>query len=165
MDFDIFVDWLYLQRLPGAVCPLICRYHAYALADRLLAPDFKKLLFDLIFEKIEEFYPNYKMVIFAFENLAEDDVLLHLLVDAQCINGGLKRKMNDNDKIYLPDLPKEFLLRVMQKLNDMANKDEEGGGDGDDEMDSDEEEQRLYRDDYVVHTPETEEDKAKEEMT
>ncbi|KAF2794733.1 hypothetical protein K505DRAFT_360813 [Melanomma pulvis-pyrius CBS 109.77] len=149
-DFDIFVDWLYLQRLDKRFLHTVRRYHVYALADRLLAPDLKNSLFDLIFEKVEADYPSYMMIIFAFENLPEDDVLLQLLVDAQCINRGIERKMGDIDKLYFPDLPKEFLLRVMQKLNEIANKDKEDGRDNG--------KKRLRRDDYVVHISDIKED-------
>lgn len=124
--FSIFIDWLYTGDLPSFF-ELSDRHtpygfvecEAYVLADMLLAPRFKHDLLKCIFEKHEKDIPSYITVIYAFGQLPENDELLLLLVDAQCINGGVTREEEEEDKDYISELPHDFLVRVMKKLNQL----------------------------------------------
>lgn len=125
--FDVFVDWIYSEKLPrkdmwkpNDAAYISTMYHAYALADMLLVLDMKEAILDVIFEGLETRYPRYDRVIYAFENLVDEDPLLQLLVDAQCINNGVERRQKEGNNELLERLPHKFLVRVMRKLNELS---------------------------------------------
>ncbi|KAH7345949.1 hypothetical protein BKA66DRAFT_576754 [Pyrenochaeta sp. MPI-SDFR-AT-0127] len=128
--FDIFVNWMYTQRLPedddewsnglgrgprmiGE--PILMRVKAMVLGDRILAPVFEReVRHGLIRELVDERGLCYEPIIYAFANLPSEHPILDLMVDVHCCdfvesgdtktNGELERRHR---------LPHEFLLRTM----------------------------------------------------
>jgi len=62
----------------------------------------------LIFRIIHCESVHWPMVIYAFQNLPEDDHILQLLVDIQCYEGDIEMESKNQ-------LPRSFMLRVIQK--------------------------------------------------
>ncbi|KAL1597396.1 hypothetical protein SLS59_007426 [Nothophoma quercina] len=101
--FNVFVDWLYTQKLPETLLGWLSeaeekidfdkRYahqvallRACAFGDRFLAPAFSRACQDHVvkwFTKAAH-APLYEAVIYAFENLPSDSIVLQLLIDAHC---------------------------------------------------------------------------------
>ncbi|KAF2872416.1 hypothetical protein BDV95DRAFT_606032 [Massariosphaeria phaeospora] len=121
--FNLFVDWIYGHKNLNAIdndighgqAPLI--YRAYVLADKLVVPKMKRAAFDIIFPKLQYVYPPYRVVIYAFKNLPENDPLLTLLVDSQTVNGGTTRVLDGDDKKFVRELPQQFLTEIMLRLS------------------------------------------------
>jgi hypothetical protein len=123
--FDIFVDWLYGQLFMLGPYPengtgVAIRCRAYALADRLLAPGLKRRIVERLHGAFQatKVYPAFKDVIYLFDNLAEKDPMLQLVVDAFCINDGIE-EMELHSITKAPKLPQSFLVRVLLKVNEM----------------------------------------------
>jgi hypothetical protein len=127
--FDAFVDWMYEKSLPAymlkqeddlALLPILWR--AYPLADRLLATSFKLALFDSIFDILgtKRLYPFYQTISFAYNSLTPADPLLQLLVDAFCLDGGLKYLEELEPARFLPDVPHEVFVRLHLKMSEIG---------------------------------------------
>ncbi|RAR02467.1 hypothetical protein DDE83_008564 [Stemphylium lycopersici] len=147
--FNIFVHWLYAQDLPRNMasvpriaevnvslvsprrkpasysdwCPLMLKSSAFG--NRFLAREFQRLTHNMFvdghfMDDYDEYtVSNYKDIIWAFDNLAADNTILSLMVDLQCLEWGEKYD-NAEERLLWPQLPHEFLLRVMRK-HDIAS--------------------------------------------
>jgi hypothetical protein len=143
--FDIFVDWLYSQKVPEKnthwVAPTenmkdnstehvqmaeILVIKTYVFADRFLVPTFRCAIYNhfaasLIKDCIP---PYYEVIIFAFENLTEKSAMLDLLVGIHCAFWDESCDTESNGELELrKDLPTDFLLRVMIRSSKMKDKD------------------------------------------
>lgn len=135
---DVFVDWLYTQRLPQLggwtsaikgmgtgkweVSP---RIHAIALAmvkvlvfgDRFSSPKFYRHVNTYLVDWLCALKcpPPYPTVIYAFEHLPSEKSILQLLAELQYLHWRPYMDTDEAQKLY-DRLPQEFLLRVMKKL-------------------------------------------------
>lgn len=126
--FDIFVDWMYEKKLPLEINAVALgdgqprmELRACVLADRLLAIEFKRTLMGFIFNVLQKWNkrPSLTSVLYSFANLPEKDPMLQLLIDAWSVNNGLG-KLRDEDKVLVPQLPKDFLTDVIIKLHQLS---------------------------------------------
>jgi hypothetical protein len=120
--FDVFVDWMYEKTLPPRIkClgrgGLLTR--AYILADILSVSKMKTALIDVIYSSFGDRYFTFQATIHAFKHLPANDPMLQLVVDTFCINNGLRR-MGIEYADEIDELPKEFLLRVFRKLQQLS---------------------------------------------
>lgn len=126
--FDAFVDWMYEKKLPAyvytqkddsATIPVL--WHAYILADRLLAAPFKIALFEGIFDLLvlQTKYPLFQTIAFIWEKLTTNDPLLQLLIDTFCLNGGLTYGTDCDPSRFIPEVPQEALARIILKMYDI----------------------------------------------
>jgi hypothetical protein len=140
---EIFLDWLYMSKLPytnaqwremrdenheddGREDTMI---NAIALAHRLLAPKFRKAVeYGMIKEFVD--YANTpwaNTVVSAFEKLPSSSPILRLFVDAYCFNYDEEWHTEwKEDWLDLPDLPHDFLLRVVFRHSEMKKKPSSG---------------------------------------
>ena len=134
--FEVFVDWMYKDRLPQCVhrifrvngfdagneAQISIRYRAYVLADRLIIPGLKKALLKVTFDRYSVGgRPGLWLVVYFFNNLPEEDPMLRLLVDGHCINNGVNVAREGVSIARLEQLPANFLVRVMHKLEDLTH--------------------------------------------
>ncbi|KAJ8112973.1 hypothetical protein OPT61_g4788 [Boeremia exigua] len=125
---DVFVEWIYTQTLPKSHqgwhetrTPEEVEHamlQAYVFGDRYQALSFKAAVFQDIIKYFSNrgfSTPSYKMIIYAFNNLPEEDTVLTLLVELQCArySGG----DSGEEKQYLAKLPHQFLVRVMKQYS------------------------------------------------
>ncbi|KAH6858575.1 hypothetical protein AA0119_g8052 [Alternaria tenuissima] len=136
--FKIFVRWLYTQQTPDSEdydqedeegeYPGVEKFgfmllKACIFANRFLVADFERITHNLIIDHFLKCQCAwYKHIIFAYENLPEDSLVLKLMVELQC----LYWSMDDDDekeKRSRPDLPKEFLIQVMGRFAELRGRD------------------------------------------
>ncbi|KAF1955500.1 hypothetical protein CC80DRAFT_415162 [Byssothecium circinans] len=139
--FGTFASWLYtgkysfgdveweddMERLGASVGIYLPCVKAYELGDRLLADEYrrtannalaKQLVDELLFGR-EDFY---KLVIYAFEHIAEDRIVLQFLVDYFCkfpnyeILG--ESPMGTEEIALRQELPRAYMLRVIHEKCD-----------------------------------------------
>lgn len=136
--FNIFVDWLYTQKLPeqpdlwlrSAELPrpevlqphdqvgmLMIKLHVFA--DRFLVHALCQAMSRVI---IAHYYnndinivPHYEIIIYAFQNLPPQAKLLDFFVELQCKLWHLSLDSEDDRKIE-KQLPHDFLLRFMKRI-------------------------------------------------
>lgn len=131
--FNVFVNWMYTQKLPGN-CEEWCQVgelgeawdfaseialilKAYNFGDRFLATAFKRAANVAIVGILHGCAPFYEVVIFAFKNLPAHSPILQLLVDAQCRHWS--ECLDDTEEVELQkQLPYDFLLRVMKRYSE-----------------------------------------------
>jgi hypothetical protein len=141
--FAFVINWMYTGVLPDRVhvhAPndgndVSFRYHAYVLADRLLIPGLRKAISEVAFGPFLIQPPKFVLLIFAFNNLTDEDPLICLLLDAYCVQGGL-RIIGTDKKVLIDKLPREFLIRMMAKFHEMVGMKEQ--------------EKRMKRGDYNI---------------
>lgn len=147
--FDIFVIWLYTQRLPG----IISRWEeasrfrgdgnnededggeyetnntpeshleiikALVLGDRILAAKFRQAVNNYFVDRVIESPPYYESVIYAFERLRSDSPILPLLADTHCEHW-TREEDKDKERELRSLLPVDFLIRVMGRYSDMKH--------------------------------------------
>jgi hypothetical protein len=134
--FDVFVDWIYEERLPCISKDGDNGYlklHSYILAERLSANRMKIALMDVIYEDLQTDCFTSGAIIYVFEHLLDDDPVLQLAVDAFCINNGVQG-MRVEEFAEVDQLPKEFLVRLLRKLHQLSKLSED--------------EKKLKREDY-----------------
>lgn len=86
----------------------ILRIKACVFADRFLASEFARAMrHRLIFRIIHCESVQWPMVVYAFENLPEDDQILQLLVDMQCHEADIETEFEN-------DLRRSYMLRAMR---------------------------------------------------
>jgi hypothetical protein len=86
----------------------ILRIKACVFADRFLASEFARAMrHRLIFRIIHCESVRWPMMVYAFENLPEDDQILQLLVDKQCRQAEIVMEF-ENDR------SRDFILRAMR---------------------------------------------------
>jgi hypothetical protein len=139
--FDIFVDWLYTCKIPktlGEWAPPLVQpsptgkvllgrdraghtlaVKAYVVADRLDTPELWYGINSMFVEELVAVPPWYDSVIYAFANVPSERRLLQLMVDSHCRNSTIIFDDLLEEKKLLPELPHEFLLRVMQRFRDL----------------------------------------------
>lgn len=128
------MDWLYAQKLPesdkhwlpedGKSAAVYGRQvtityvEAYVFADRFQAPEFKKAVLQKISTKLVSYS---EVIVYAFNHLPGDDILLELLVDIRCAyykSGPYESWEIEDPKI----LPHDFLVRVMVRFCEHGRK-------------------------------------------
>ena len=143
--FNIFVHWLYAQTLPNCPQLILrlaeetdpgselgwSRYrHAWELVlkcgmfgDRFLTPAFHHLAHNTFVnvqfgEGVDGGASgvSYATIIWAFDNLPSDSLILAMMVDLQCIAWN-EEQDDEEEKRDLSQLPNEFLVAVMLKQN------------------------------------------------
>ncbi|KAF1974612.1 hypothetical protein BU23DRAFT_96408 [Bimuria novae-zelandiae CBS 107.79] len=142
--FDIFIDWLYTQKLPkktlGWILPppeqdtdstrqfqLAERQmiKAYVLADRFIVPQFRVAIFDYFANLCNRCGtpPYYDAIIYAFDNLPPTSAMLTLLVKLHCAYWDEKSDTMDDRELKLrEELPQDFFLRGMFQFAKMKDK-------------------------------------------
>ncbi|KAF2117818.1 hypothetical protein BDV96DRAFT_403516 [Lophiotrema nucula] len=133
--FDIFVNWVYTQKVlarsgqwrsatvgfkPDPSSNDAPMYHAYVLADMLLAPNFKSAILDQLFAFLRNSSPKVEDVAYCFKHLPSDDPLLRLLVDSACKFGHVMGFFQLNEK-DMEILPRAFFYRANKKLVGQMN--------------------------------------------
>lgn len=126
--FDIFIDWIYTQKLPatgdewkavakesaksvyGFESRHMAQIKTYVLADRFMAAVFRKVVGNNIVNANSLMPPWYEVVIYAYSNLRSEDMMLRFLVDTHCAYCG--DDPPGEVKLY-PEPPHEFLVSVM----------------------------------------------------
>lgn len=114
---DIFVDWIYSQKVPSLGKETLCstvleradgqvmRLKATILGNRLFAPAFVEACRRNLIECIMEWRGcYYATIIYAFANLATDDLLLKMMVDVDVKNEAgneSQQKRRSCGRIYL----------------------------------------------------------------
>ncbi|PSN63929.1 hypothetical protein BS50DRAFT_647822 [Corynespora cassiicola Philippines] len=133
---NVFVDWLYTQRLPNTekLCMDIQGFKplsddtisvtmvilkVYVFADRFLIPSLKSAALRL-FQDYHSINPTKQsphlgVIIWAYENLPQEDIMLKFLINAQC-RRTLKYDGGENTLQLCFDLPHEFLARVIIEI-------------------------------------------------
>lgn len=150
--FNVFIHWLYTQTIPKdpkawSTISQSSRWKietvelkALILADRFLMPDFAQVINnDLVNSRITN-APYYELVICAFEGLPESSPFLRCLVDTHVRHWEPKLDEEDKEEKQLrPELPHEYLVRVMVRYAEMKGQSEEGS------------ENKLKKCDYHIH--------------
>jgi len=132
--FNIFLHWLYMQRLPDTLSEiyaisggvagksercLLSLLKSCVFGDRFLAPHFHKAVHNL-FVDLHQGSPWNSHIHYAFENLAEDDSLLQFLVEAQCLYWD--PDIDDDDEIAARKLlSQDFLVRTMVRFSGLLS--------------------------------------------
>jgi hypothetical protein len=124
---EIFIDWMYTQKLPSAASDWYqpsedghdsnlqkMQMKAYIFADRFLVPGLRCAIHNYIADELIQGGkpPSYEMVVYAFDNLPAKSKMLALVVKLYCVFS----KPSDDSKAEIrrrSELPWEFLLRVM----------------------------------------------------
>jgi hypothetical protein len=136
--FDIFIDWLYTQKLPKRsrewVTPTAeieagshnhsrvverLMMEVYVFADRFLVPQLKVALFRFFanFCNNDAIPPYYEAIIYAFDNLPSTSPMLTLLVKLHCAYWTDSSDTTDNGELELRhELPQDFFLRGMAQF-------------------------------------------------
>ncbi|KAF3037572.1 hypothetical protein E8E11_001476 [Didymella keratinophila] len=141
--FDIFVNWLYSQRLPewerlepqGCSCSesthndcikrardlLWMKIHVFA--NRFQSTYLKGAAHT---QHLDEYFahntsPYFSVVKYAFVNLTSDNIMLRFSVDVHCrghdTDADVGQELMDRD-----ELPREFLIRVMEQYSRLLQK-------------------------------------------
>ena len=136
--FDVFIDWLYTQKLPKRsrewVTPTAeieagshnhsrvverLMMEVYVFADRFLVPQLKAALFRFFanFCNNDGIPPYYEAIIYAFDNLPSTSPMLNLLVKLHCAYWTESSDTSDNGELELRhELPHDFFLRGMAQF-------------------------------------------------
>ncbi|KAI4629083.1 uncharacterized protein J4E87_003344 [Alternaria ethzedia] len=143
--FNLFVHWLYAQALPNNAKSILRLaeetdpvypmhpsrgYHAWELVlkcgmfgDRFLTPAFHHLAHNTFVnvqfgEGVDGGASgvSYATIIWAFDNLPSDSLILAMMVDLQCTAWN-EEQDDEEEKSHLSQLPNEFLVAVMLKQN------------------------------------------------
>lgn len=87
----------------------ILRVKACIFADRFLAPEFARVMrYRLVLRLLHCETAQWRLVVYAFENLPEGDSVLQLLVDLQCYKGEIEVQSEN-------ELPRSSMLRAMRR--------------------------------------------------
>jgi hypothetical protein len=144
--FDVFVNWLYSQKVPeknrhwiertdetkhNKNCPSHCEQvemlilKTYVFADRFLIPKFRCAIYNYLAASLtkDAIPPYYEVIIFAFGNLTEKSPMLDLLVGLHCAFWDENCDTESNGELELrKELPVDFFLRVMIQSSKMKDK-------------------------------------------
>ena len=129
--FNLFIHWLYTQTLPTDATPILriaeeivpesvwtLILKSSVFGDRFLAPVFRRLAHNNF---VDLHLTNtvgarsgvaYSRIIWGFENLPADSLLLAMMVDLQCTVWKVADDSKSEQDLMLK-LPHEFLLKVM----------------------------------------------------
>ncbi|KAF1358717.1 hypothetical protein EJ07DRAFT_122576 [Lizonia empirigonia] len=141
-EFNIFVHWLYNQRLPEThdydawdiifevslpyIGHLRFCIQAYILGDRLLAPAFRRAVNSIAVStwpmegsSARALLPIYRL---AFANIPADRLILQFLVNDFCFDW---REQIDDDNTALNDLPQYFTVRALRRYSEIVKMSEE----------------------------------------
>ncbi|CAE7193345.1 hypothetical protein HRS9139_08941 [Pyrenophora teres f. teres] len=127
--FEVFIDWLYTQRLPKEIdssadetgCQpagdsLLLQVKALIFGDRIVSPNFHQAVRDATINGLigRGAPPYYFSIGYAFDNLPDDHPILDLIVEVQCREFSESMDTEDNGEIKgRAALPNDFLIRVM----------------------------------------------------
>ncbi|KAI8934195.1 hypothetical protein NX059_008944 [Plenodomus lindquistii] len=128
--FDVFVDWIYEKTLPHRVwligSPISAdniglAVESYLMSDMLMADGLKKAIFDQFFDMFVRIKSSYVLdaVVTWCEVLPETDPIIQLLIDTYCVKQG-SVKMPVDSLAALPQLPKDVLIRILLKQNELG---------------------------------------------
>ncbi|CAN9369243.1 unnamed protein product [Alternaria alternata] len=137
--FKTFVHWLYKQQLPqhgdviydADVDPEGPDYNveydmmllkAYVFANRFLIADYERIVHNLFIDHIFDCEcAMYKQIIFAYENLPKDSLILEPMVETQCLywSTTLDNEVETQSRL---DLPKEFFIQVMVRFAELRDR-------------------------------------------
>jgi hypothetical protein len=142
--FDIFIDWLYTQKLPKKTRDWIAptpgleagshgqgrlaerlMMKSYVFADRFLVPQFRVAIYKYYanFCNSGGNPPYYDAIIYAFDNLPPTSAILTLLVRTHCAYWNENSDTTDNGELEArQDLPQEFFFRVMAVASKMRDR-------------------------------------------
>ena len=131
--FDVFIDWLYTQKLPQKLedwlprdtdedaCSYDCRLdllhlQVYVIADRLGTPELLHAINNAIVDEGITGVPYYKSIIYAFDNIPSGRWILKWLVDSYCANSeeADDAAFQGGDTLH-SQLPHDFLLQAMRR--------------------------------------------------
>lgn len=146
--FNVFVDWLYTQKLPpnwsewkhvmaekqgDSLTMRNWLLKVYAFADRFVIPTLRTHANRAIIANCDYYtlanLPCCMETAFAFEHLPANDPILDLFVDLYCVYWNFGYTVEDyglNNKFWFLQLPKELLVRYMirtgkiRECNDLA---------------------------------------------
>ncbi|KAI4616874.1 hypothetical protein J4E83_006456 [Alternaria metachromatica] len=128
--FNVFVHWLYTQQVPektldlGKIANVDGKRANYshddillkacAFGNRFLATDFERVSHNHFVDHSARFACGvaYKDIIFAYENLPDDSLLLKMLVEVQSRLWDASGDDEKEEQMRI-SLPKEFLIQVM----------------------------------------------------
>jgi len=147
--FHIFVHWLYTQRLPtkseydGIVTDAdpgklddsekvdggYGVLKACAFANRFLVADFERITHDFCIQTRigASLGVSYKYIIFSYQNLPDDSLILKLMVEIQCLFWISSCDEPDEMEIR-PELPHKFLIDVMSRHAELRETGDYQGG-------------------------------------
>ncbi len=120
------MDWLYTQQIrhhDDAAKRVLLEFKACVFGDRFLASDFRRTVHNGIVDHIARtgVQVMHEAIIYAFDNFREDNPILQLLVDMQCLhyNSQLFGSSNGGSK-KLQSFPLGFLTRVIERYSDIG---------------------------------------------
>ncbi len=132
--FNMFVEWLYTQKLPeddndwfykanSSEIPYgdagVIRLELYIFADRFLVPSLRSVLSQSIVASFEYGWDMDNAVdeiAVAFDNLPPTDPLLDFFVDFYFVSWSVETEDGKYEKSILSQLPHEFLLRYLMRF-------------------------------------------------
>lgn len=122
--FDVFVDWIYETRLRPSVDmhgdEMNCMLKAYLVAAELSVGPLKKAVMNRMFDDLSRGGSVRAWAVqWMFESLPNNDPFLQLIVDAFCINDGVKN-MDMEEFAMIDDLPKQYLCRILRKQHKLS---------------------------------------------
>ena len=129
--FSIFVHWLYTQQMPTYEDNRkydisedfgFMLLKAYVFANRFLIADYERIVHNLFIDHIFDCEcAMYKQIIFAYENLPKDSLILELMVETQCLywSTTLDNEVETQSRL---DLPKEFFIQVMVRFAELRDR-------------------------------------------
>jgi len=98
----------------------LLRIKACVFGDRFMAFSFKKAAHNQYISEKDIKVPWYEHIKYAFENLAEDDLLLTAQVDFHCY--AWDPNQDDEDELEVrPQLPNSFFVRVMMRYQQLIS--------------------------------------------
>ncbi|KAF2709293.1 hypothetical protein K504DRAFT_533681 [Pleomassaria siparia CBS 279.74] len=133
--FNIFVNWLYTMKLPGpnnydwttqpdprimgeAHKADMLQIKLYVFADRFMIPALRLAMNRIITADTTYTRPCANVMIFAFDNLRAEDVILQFLVDSHCLKWrhGLQ---SEHETRLLDQLSQDCLTKIMKRFGFM----------------------------------------------
>lgn len=139
--FNVFVDWIYTQKLPVGPAKWrttsedqnsddqgIALVKLYVFANRFLVPTLRKALTHKILHTLDEVNRgavrplSYASVIYAFNNLPSTDPMLDMFVDLYHMSWTSESDIDPKQIGLFPQLPHEFLLRFMRRVGTAREK-------------------------------------------
>jgi hypothetical protein len=135
--FDIFVDWLYTNKIPRTFAEWLApevnensgttrrrlgmlHLKAYVIADRLGVPELRETINNNYVTRNILVWPWYQEIIYAFSNIPSGRRILKFLVAIHCAHSERGNEYLLEGDLELRDkLPQEFLLQVMAHYQEM----------------------------------------------
>lgn len=131
--FNLFIEWLYTQRLPasdearlwgqvaatsGLTSVLMLQLQLYVFANRFQVPLLRRTLNRMIIYWSPDSTSPSRQVIYAFANLPSTDPILDFFVDIHFVQWELRHDKYWHQEDLFSKLPHEFLLRFMHRVGE-----------------------------------------------